>query len=194
MLATTLLIIKLNSNGHYWEVQTSVTFVTTIITPGVFHPPLLIAVFLILKEGITEHGQKIRTRGREWRTESVLTAGVTYEARNWHHSKNWSWLEQYKHVTKALIHSLHPGMFQLRVSLLVWLNINCVFKQDYWAVPHLNRVLVWRYLVCDSSKNHSVGHEGVSIDQSLCLGEVLHRNSKHKLMVEPAHKHTNQSA
>ena len=35
-----------------------------------------------------------------------------------------------------------------------------------------------------------MGHERVSIYQSLCLREVLHRNSKHELMVEPVRAHT----
>lgn len=30
-----------------------------------------------------------------------------------------------------------------------------------------------------------MGHERVAIDQSLGLGQVLHRNSKHQLVVEP---------
>lgn len=35
-----------------------------------------------------------------------------------------------------------------------------------------------------------MGHERVSVYESLCLRKVLHRNSKNKLVVEPAHRHT----
>lgn len=47
------------------------------------------------------------------------------------------------------------------------------------------------YLVCDSSENHGVGHQRVSIDESLGLGEVLHRDPKHQLMVEPVNRDNN---
>lgn len=47
------------------------------------------------------------------------------------------------------------------------------------------------YLVCDSSENHCVGHQRVSIDESLRLGEVLHRDPKHQLMVEPVNQDNN---
>lgn len=41
------------------------------------------------------------------------------------------------------------------------------------------------YLVGDSGEDHGVCHEGVSKDQSLCLGQVLYGHPEHQLMVEP---------
>lgn len=35
-----------------------------------------------------------------------------------------------------------------------------------------------------------MGHEGISIYESLCLREVLYRDAKHKLVVEPVRTHT----
>lgn len=42
------------------------------------------------------------------------------------------------------------------------------------------------YLVGDGSEDHGVGHQRVSKDEPLGLGEVLHRDSKDQLVVEPA--------
>lgn len=47
------------------------------------------------------------------------------------------------------------------------------------------------YLVCDSREDHCVGHQRVSIDESLSLGEVLDRDAKHQLMVEPVNQEGN---
>lgn len=41
------------------------------------------------------------------------------------------------------------------------------------------------YLVRDGSEDHRVGHERVSVDQSLRFREVLYRDSEHQLVVEP---------
>lgn len=41
-------------------------------------------------------------------------------------------------------------------------------------------------LVCDGSEDHGVRHQRVSVDQPLRLGEVLHRDSEHQLVVEAA--------
>lgn len=49
---------------------------------------------------------------------------------------------------------------------------------------------VLAYLVSDSSEDHSVGHERVAIHQPLCFWEILHWNSKHQLVIEPAHPNT----
>lgn len=36
-----------------------------------------------------------------------------------------------------------------------------------------------------------MGHQRVSIDESLSLGEVLDRDAKHQLMVEPVNQESN---
>lgn len=36
-----------------------------------------------------------------------------------------------------------------------------------------------RYLVSDSSEDHSMGHQGVGVYQALCFRQILHRNPKH---------------
>lgn len=45
-----------------------------------------------------------------------------------------------------------------------------------------------QYLVSYSSKGHGMGHQGVPKDQPVSFTHVLHRDTKHQLMVKPAHK------
>ena len=109
---------------------------------------------------------EIRVRNRDERKESVLTAGVTNKKGKIDSiMKNCSQLKKCKHA--AGLCSNKPWEI-LDVCTLVGL---------------LQRA----YLVCDSCEDHSMGHERISIYQSLCLWKVLHWNSKHKLMVEPTH-------
>lgn len=43
-----------------------------------------------------------------------------------------------------------------------------------------------RYLVSDSGEDHGMGHQGVGVYQALRFRQILHRNPKHELMIEPA--------
>lgn len=60
-----------------------VTFVPTVIAPGVFHPPFLIASFSLLRQRKKEDSRKISVRSRNWREklEGLLTRGETDNTR-----------------------------------------------------------------------------------------------------------------
>lgn len=45
--------------------------------------------------------------------------------------------------------------------------------------------LCQHYLVSDSGEDHSMGHQGVRVYQALRFRQILHRNPKHELVIEP---------